>query len=320
MPQVSIVVACYNAQPYLADAMQSMIDQTFTDWELIVVNDGSTDGSGEYLHRLAESDDRVRVIDQPNRGQHAAANLGISKAKSPLIARMDADDVSSPDRLRRQVDYLRTHPDVGLLGGQIRRLGEKRSGMASNFPLRHDAIVEMLLQNHHAICNPSIMFRKALFDSIDGYWQHDIAEDWDMFLRMADVSRLANLAEVIVSYRFHETSINGRRIFEAQLYNEYAACLAKLRTASLPAISFEQFERTHRSNHWPSSWLFTLDSHSIGQYRRAVAEIYGGRSIVGYPRLAMSMLMSPGRTLRRAGNMMRRGSGQTRSEHETPRR
>ncbi|KAA1259166.1 putative glycosyltransferase EpsE [Rubripirellula obstinata] len=283
--------------------MESVLAQSFTDWEMIVVNDGSTDGSPQYLHDLAKQDDRVRVIDQSNQGQNAAANHAISLAKAPLVARMDADDVCDLHRLEKQVAFMRDNPTVGLLGTQIRRLGDRRSGLHSSFPTDHDEIVSALLQNHHAICNPTIVFRRSLFEQIGGYWEHNIAEDWDMFLRMAEVSRLANLDEVLFSYRFHRGSINGRRIVEAQLFNEYAASQWHLRRQDLPGTSFEQFISDHRSSRWPTSWLFSIDSHSIGQYRQAVAEIYSGRSIRGSMRLCFAMAMSPLRTLRRAKRM-----------------
>ena len=306
IPQVSIVVACYNAEPFLKAAMESVLDQSLTDWEMIVVNDCSTDGSPQYLQQLADRDDRIRVIDQVNQGQNAAANHAISLARAPLIARMDADDVCDPNRLAEQVVFMRDNPSVGLLGTQIRRLGDQRSGLQSSFPIEHNEIVSALLQNHHAICNPTIVFRRSLFEQIGGYWEHNIAEDWDMFLRMAEVSRLANLDRVLFSYRFHRGSINGRRIVEAQLFNEYAASQWRLRRKNLPGTSFEEFRSDHRSSRWPTSWLFSIDSHSIGQYRQAVAEIYSGRSVRGSLRLCFAMSMSPLRTLRRAKRMSKR--------------
>ena len=305
-PQVSIVVACYNAQPFLTAALQSVVQQSFQEWEMIVVNDGSTDGSLEELHALASRDSRVRVFDQPNQGQNVAANQGIQQSRAPLIARMDADDISDPNRLEQQVAFMAAHPEVGLLGGQISRLGDQRSGLQSNFPTEHQAIIDCLLKNHHAICNPAIVFRRDLFDQIGGYWEHNIAEDWDMFLRMGEVSQLANLDACVLQYRFHRASINGRRIVEAQLFNEYAADCFIRRRNHRPAIPFDQFFADHRSQHWPSSWTFKSDALSIGQYRQAIAEIYGGQPVQGICRLGMSMVMSPTRTGRRLWNITSR--------------
>ena len=303
MPSVSIVMACYNAMPFLPDAVNSIRDQSISDWELIVINDGSTDDSPAYLHGIAQSDSRIRVFDQENQGQNVAAHRGIELARSPLIARMDADDVCESDRLQKQLSFLANHPKIGLVGGQIQRLGSRQSGLGSNFPLEHEAIERMLLQNQHSVCNPTVVFRKELYEQVGGYWDYDISEDWDLFLRIGEVSRLANMPDLLLRYRFHRKSINGRRIVQAQLFNEYAAFLATYRRSGHDEISFENFVEHHRINCWPSSWLFYSDCYSIGQYRRAVASLYGGQRVRGLLRLALSMAMSPTRTARRVGNM-----------------
>ncbi len=304
MPQISVVMACYNAMPYLPSAIDSIRNQSFNDWELIVVNDGSTDTSLEYLLSIANEEPRLRIETQRNQGQQAAANRGIRLATAPLIARMDADDVAPPQRLEKQLAYLNSHPQVGLVGGQIKRMGEHKSGLPSNLPLDHATIVAGLLKNHHTLCNGTILFRKELFDQVGGYWKHNIAEDWDMFLRISDVAQIVNLPDLLLTMRLHKGSINGRRIVEAQLYNEYAASLAICRNENRPEVTFEEFMTTHRSRRWPQSWLFWLDCQSIGQYREAVAELYNGYPLMGSARLILSMLMSPARTMRRLGNML----------------
>lgn len=299
-------MTCFNAMPFLPAAVESIRAQTFTDWELIVVNDGSVDESSSYLDPIAEQDSRIRVINQTNQGQQVAADVAISAAQGEWIARMDADDVADPMRLEHQMRFLAENPEVGLVGGQIRRLGSQRSGLASNFPADHESIVDALLKNQHVMCNPTVIFRKSLYHQVGGYWEHNIAEDWDLFLRFAEVSRLANVEPIVLSYRFHTGSINGRRIVEAQLFNEYAAELAIRRERKEPAIPFEQFVREHRSSRWPTSWLFYADSQAIGQYREAIAEIYNGRPLLGYARLGLSVAMSPTRAIRRIGNMLAR--------------
>ncbi|MEZ6093584.1 MAG: glycosyltransferase family 2 protein [Pirellulaceae bacterium] len=306
MPKISVVMACYNGMPYLPDSIDSIVNQSFTDWELIVVNDGSTDSSADYLQKRAEADSRIRVEHQTNQGQQAAANRGIELAEAELIARMDADDISALDRLEKQIAFMDANPEVGILGGQITRMGRSKSGLPSNLPVAHNEIVTGLLHNHHTFCNGTCVFRKHLFEEIGGYWKHDIAEDWDMFLRMAEVSRISNLPDVLLSCRLHTSSINGRRIVEAQLFNEFAAHLARLRARGAKEITFEEFHSQHRCQRWPASWSFYLDSLSIGQYREAVAEIYNGSPMKGYSRLALAMSMSPARTLRRALNMFSR--------------
>ncbi len=304
MPRVAVIMACYNAMPYLPEAIDSVLQQTYRDLQLVVVNDGSTDDSGDYLERRRATDSRMIVAHQPNQGQQAAADHGIRISTSEFIARMDSDDVTDLDRFEKQVAFMDAHPEVGLSGGQLRRMGSHKAGLVSNLPLHHDEIVSGLLKNHHTMCNGTCIYRRSLFEAIGGYWKHNIAEDWDMFLRMAERSKLANQKDCFLSYRQHTQSVNGRRIVEAQLYNEYAAHLYLLRADGKPEIPFEEFLAQHRSQRWPTSWQFYMDAQSIGQYREAIAEIYSGRPVLGYSRLAFSMMMSPGRTLRRIHNML----------------
>ncbi len=294
----------FNAMPYLPDAISSVVEQTYSDFQLIVIDDGSTDGSSEFLRSV--TDQRMTLVHQSNQGQHCAANRGINMAATELIARMDADDVAQPDRLMKQVAYLDANPQVGLVGGQILRLGAKRAGLPSNLPTRHQDIVSALMRNRHGMCNATTMFRAELFHRVGGYWEHNLSEDWDLFLRMAEVSELANLDDLLLSVRFHSRSLNGRRIVEAQLYNEYAAKLASLRAQGSDEMTFSEFMTGHRSRRWPESWLFHLDCHSINQYRIAVANLYNGQTIRGSARLVLSMLMSPHRTLLRTVNMVSR--------------
>ncbi|MEL6106188.1 MAG: glycosyltransferase family A protein [Planctomycetota bacterium] len=306
MPSVTIVMACHNGMPYLPDALDSIRCQSFSDWELIVVNDGSADGSCRCLDEFARRDPRIRVIHQANRGQHVAADCGIRLARGEFIARMDADDVCQPNRLEMQVRYLRERPEVGLVGGQICRLGAQRHGLQSNLPTDHLAIRRRLQRNHHAMCNPTVMFRKSLYDRVGGYWSHNIAEDWDLFLRIGEISELANLPDVVLHYRFHTSSINGKRIVQAQLYNEFAAHLSRLRESGTQEVSFEEFRRGHAVSRWPHAWFFYADALSIGQYREAVAEILCGKRMTGGARLLLAMAMSPARTWRRFRRMMTR--------------
>ena len=296
-PRVAVVMTVYNGMPYLPEAVKSILDQTYTDFEFLIINDGSSDGTEQFLASL--TDPRVRVFTQSRQGQQAAAHLGMSSTNAEYVARMDSDDVASPNRLELQVAYLDKHHDVGLVGTQITRRGDRGFGLTSHLPTDHDQIVDDLMHNRHSMCNPSTMLRRQLYFSVGGYWNYNIAEDWDLFLRLAEVSKLANLEEPLLSYRFHSGSINGRRIVEAQLYNEYAAHLARLRADGQSPVPYETFLATHRSQTFPSSVFFHLDCYSLGQYRLAVADLHSGRPIRGYLRMAYAIACSPNRLFRR---------------------
>jgi glycosyltransferase involved in cell wall biosynthesis len=139
-PQVTVVLPVYNAEAHLAAAVESVLSQTFADFEVLAINDGSTDGSGAILTRYAAANPRLRVIDQPNRGLIEVLNRGVREARGRWVARMDADDVCLPRRLERQVAHLAAHPDVALLGGWVATIDEAGRLLADvvPFPVTHD--------------------------------------------------------------------------------------------------------------------------------------------------------------------------------------
>lgn len=306
IPQVTVVMTAFNAMPYLPAAIDSVLKQTLTNWLMIIVDDGSTDDTGRFLDTI--HDPRIQVIHQANVGQQAAANRAIGMCQTDLIARFDADDVCELDRLERQVAFMNEHPEIGLAGGQFTYLGEARSGINSKLPCQHDQIYHELIHNRHALCNSMTIFRRELFVQLGGYWEYNISEDWDLFLRMGEVSRLANLPQSIGKMRFHTGSINGRRMADSQLHNEFACELAIRRREGRPRINFDEFMKNHPSKKWPGSISFQLDCYSVGQYRIATAEILNNKRIRGYLRMGYSMICSPMRTLRRLKRIFSSGN------------
>jgi glycosyltransferase involved in cell wall biosynthesis len=135
-PRVSILMTVYNGMPYLPAAIESMLKQTFQDFEFIIVNDGSTDGTVAYLDSLA--DPRIHVVHRENGGTAAAANQGLQHCRGEYIARMDSDDISLPHRLATQVAFLDQHPRVGLVGAQMAPLGETGVGKSLILPTTHE--------------------------------------------------------------------------------------------------------------------------------------------------------------------------------------
>lgn len=202
------MLPAYNAAGTVRAAADSVLNGTRAALELIIVDDGSTDGTGAAVADLA-ADERVRIISRPNKGLAASLNEGIAAATAPFIARMDADDVSMPDRFEAQLDYLAEHPEVVLVGGQIRRIINGEAESASHLPLDHDGIVTALLRGQHALCHPAVMMRRSALDAVGDYWDLGVAEDWDLFLRLSEVGRLANLDQHVLDYAFHGGGINA---------------------------------------------------------------------------------------------------------------
>jgi glycosyltransferase involved in cell wall biosynthesis len=207
-PIVSVILPAYNAGEYLIPAVRSVLADGYDDLELRVYDDGSTDGSVEAL--LAAVDDpRLVVVRQENRGLAATLNRGFAEARGRYLARMDGDDQVVPGRFAAQAAYLDAHPDVVLVGGQIERLVDGRTESESRFPPTHDEIVAGLLAGRHVVCHPSVMIRAAAIQQVGGYWEHGVSEDWDLFLRLAEQGRLANIDRTVLRYRFHDSGINA---------------------------------------------------------------------------------------------------------------
>jgi glycosyltransferase involved in cell wall biosynthesis len=205
-PSVSVMMPVYNAERYVGKAIESILSQEFGDFELVIVNDGSTDGSLEILRDYAERDRRIYLTSRPNVGLVGSRNELLDAARSDLVACMDADDISLPDRLEKQVEYLREHPDCVLVGSRVIIIdpdGQPLQIMGQH--LEHEAIDRALMNGEgQIIYNPSVMFRKRVAQQVGAYRREfDWAEDLDLFLRMAEVGRLANLPEPLLAYREH---------------------------------------------------------------------------------------------------------------------
>ncbi len=207
---VSILMPVYNAARYLADSVESMLTQTFGDFEFIVVDDGSTDSSLEQLREYERSDARIRVIHRANTGIVGALNDGLAIAKGNLVARMDADDVCMPERLRLQVALMEQAPEIVACGTGWRFVrSDGTPGAQARIFEDHTRIERSLLLGHaQAILHPAVIMRATAVRGIGGYREHmkNLNEDLDLFLRLAMTGKLANVPQVLVHYRRHEAS------------------------------------------------------------------------------------------------------------------
>ncbi len=208
-PAVSVVMPVFNARPYLGEAMASILAQTWTDLELIVADDGSTDGSARLAMQVAARDARVRVLLLPHRGVETM-NVAVAAARGELIARMDADDISEPTRLAEQVAFLATHPEVAAVGTWLTRTDPYGSPAGDQCPPpEHEAIDAALLRGEGSpIVQGTTMYRRSSLQHAGG-WRGDFGwvEDLDLFLRLAEVGRLANIPRKLYRYRRHPQSV-----------------------------------------------------------------------------------------------------------------
>jgi glycosyltransferase involved in cell wall biosynthesis len=206
-PQLSVVMPVHNAGRFLADAIGSVLDQTFREFEFVILDDASTDGSFDVARRWAGRDDRIRLERSgTNLGLAGSSNAVVDLARSDVIARMDADDVSHPNRLGRQWQTLSDRPDASLVGtladgidARGRRVRPRdrwrvvRRSRWSPFP------------------HGSVMFRRAAFESIGGYREVADPEDYDLYLRMATTGALITLPDLLYHYRYHNENATTLR-------------------------------------------------------------------------------------------------------------
>jgi glycosyltransferase involved in cell wall biosynthesis len=231
VPLVSIVMAAYNEEKYIHEAIDSILRQTFSDFEFIIVNDGSTDRTEEII--LSFSDSRIKYIrNDQNLKLIASLNKGLSLARGKYIARMDSDDISLPERLSIQVQFMEAHPEIGISGAQLIVFGSEDSTM--NYPLEYD---DLLLRLLITSCFPNnlVIFRSAIMQrhnlTFTSGYHH--GEDYKFWTQWLQVTKGANLPDYLVKYRFHASSVSHKfKDVQRQTRNrirvEYAAQIFQL--------------------------------------------------------------------------------------------
>ena len=209
VPAISVVVPTYNAARYVAEAVASVLVQDFTDFELLLIDDGSTDDTALVVSRFAV-DPRVRVLrNERNMGLIATLHRAYAECRAPLIARMDSDDICASDRFRRQVAFLRAHPELGIVGGAIRFFGNVAPNVFT-FPTGH-ADIHAAMLFYCPLAHPALMFRRELLDQglirYDDAFRH--AEDYHLWSRLLLQVKVANLPEVVLDYRLHAQQVSS---------------------------------------------------------------------------------------------------------------
>lgn len=304
LPDVTVLMSVHNGMPYLPEAVNSILSQTLQDFAFLIINDGSTDTTADYLHEL--HDQRIWVLEGPHRGLGAALNIGLSKCTTEFLARMDADDVALPTRLEAQLRYLRRHKEVGLVGTRVAYsyIGRRR-GFSPPVPLEHDAIYQGYLSGWGGLFHPTIMCRTDILKSVGGYRVAGVGQELDVFLRMGEVSKLANLDEVLQLWRLRPESITATKLGEVSAQFAYARNCATRRAEHRPEIPFDEFLIEHRSRPLWHRAGEAMQHYALSQYRRAVADILSSHPIRGYARLSWAAACSPQRSIRRISREVR---------------
>jgi hypothetical protein len=208
-PCVSVVMVVCNVDRFLAESVESILDQTFRDFELIIVDYGSTDASKGIVGNYAEKDPRVRLHQIPHCGLGEARNAACSLAQGRYIALMDADDIALPQRLELEVAFMEKHPRVGLLGASVQWINASGRGLyISQYP-KEDCELRKLLTVQCSFWQPTVLLRKEAFVLAGGYrGAFAPAEDYDLWLRITEHFHCSNLEDVVLKYRLHPQQLS----------------------------------------------------------------------------------------------------------------
>ena len=208
-PRVTVLMPVYNGEKHVAEAVESILGQTFRDFEFLIIDDGSTDRSAQIIGSFA--DPRIRLLpNETNSGLIFSLNRGMEAARGEYVARMDCDDISLPERLARQVAFLDAHPEIGICGSWFRKFGAV-NGKTVRWSTDPDSIRCGLLFDS-MVGHPTVMLRRELTGDSSLCYDPAFkdAEDYDLWVRAAERCELANLGEVLLQYRVHPGQITQR--------------------------------------------------------------------------------------------------------------
>jgi hypothetical protein len=236
VPRISVAMSVFDNERFVAAAIESICTQTFADFEFLIVDDGSRDGSGAIIAEHARRDPRIRILRQENRGLIESLNRLIAEARAPLIARMDGDDIARPERFARQLAFLGAHPDYGVVGTNTHDMDENgRIRECTDFhPLDHAALAAAL-DHASPLCHSSVMMRREAVRRVGGYrpaFRH--CEDYDLWLRLSEITRLGNLPDRLLLYRRSPSQISSRHVVSQQTGAVVARLARRERLAGRP--------------------------------------------------------------------------------------
>jgi len=287
-PAVSVIVPTYNHGRYILEALDSVFGQTFRDFEVIVVNDGSPDDTAEVLRPLAEAG-KIRYFEQPNGGQAAARNRGLREARGEFIAYLDDDDLWPPDKLEWQVEALRAGGDLLVVYGRVAFLGQEAAESPGAETTSTGMIHEDLCAGNR-ICSPGqTLIRTESLRAVDGF---DAAirgtDDWDLWLRLSEKGPFQYSSRLALVYRLHENNASRNR------WSMYRNLMRVVRKHFGYRWNCKHRERHRLATAWVKYAVVNVYLDDVGELRR------DGRSMQALKCILMAMFVDPVRVLRPA--------------------
>lgn len=217
-PEVTVLMSVYNGEKYLREAVDSILNQTFEDFEFLIINDGSTDRTADILQ--SHDDPRIKIINnKKNIGLTKSLNKGLHLSKGEYIARMDADDVSMPERLEKEIAFLETHRDYAVVGTFVKIVNDNSGGIQLLDRPIEDVQIREFFRRDNCIAHGSAMIRKTCLEDVGPYDESIVrAQDYDLWLRLSDKYSLANIPEYLYVWRKHNENIEAKHIVEQKIF------------------------------------------------------------------------------------------------------
>ncbi|WP_119069680.1 glycosyltransferase family 2 protein [Aggregatilinea lenta] len=287
-PTITVLMAVHNGAATLREALDGILAQTLADFEVVVVDDASTDATPELLRAAAEADPRVRIVrNAENLGLTRSLNRGWDLAQGRYIARMDADDVALPERFARQVALLDAQPEVGVCGTWIETIGDP-AGDVWDFPA-DDAAIRSRLIFENVMPHSTVMFRRAAFD--DAGLRYDpaftAAQDYDLWVRAAPLVRFANVPEVLLHYRVHPAQIGSARRAEQR------ACAQRVRRAQIERLGLHPTEADLALHESLALWQVACGYGDLRRVSLWLAALQTANRVAGiYPEPAFTQILT----------------------------
>ncbi len=215
-PKISVVMPAFNAERYIDESIKSILDQTFQEFELIIIDDGSTDKTEQIIEEYAKRDGRIIVIkNKKNLGVAKCRNIGIDRAQGKYIAWQDADDLSMPIRLKEQYNYLESHLEVGIVGGYLNFISDDNKNLFVRKYPEADASLRKTIFLYSPVSQGVSMVRREILLKV-GKYNDELtqAEDLDISFRIGTIAKFANVQKILLNCRFHEKSLSTNKMKE----------------------------------------------------------------------------------------------------------
>jgi glycosyltransferase involved in cell wall biosynthesis len=297
---LTVTLPVYNAMYYLRAAVESVLSQSYMDFEFLIIDDGSTDGSADYLRSLR--DPRIKLTVRENRGLGTTLNELFRNSRTEYVARMDADDICAPQRLERQMAFLRDHGDVVMLGSGIDFIVGDCVVEGVRPLTEHSEIRQRLLQKRPGVNHPTLVVKRKAWEAVGGYRFAGAGEDLDFCLRVCDIGRVANVPEALYHYRLAKGSLSFKNSAETTRGYAFAVACAKARERGMAEPDLEQFRQAwlRRPIYARAAEIVATAGESL--YRLSIIRRAEGRSLVSrvylvtagmcLPRVALWRLMT----------------------------